>query len=97
MTHSFNPVINKDTKYRIIYSLKRLPIPHHLNRVGQTKPHITFDKPRAIDLRLGDVVKFVDKEGKPHLGEITKIEAYREAFTDSLPNAVEGFVVDQGA
>ena len=50
-------------------------------------------KPTAIDLSIGNAVKFMPKNGKPEFFTIQQIEAIRDAYFDEAPIDNEGFVM----
>lgn len=86
--HSYDESAIEEAKrtkpWRIIYSLllkltndeherSELVVPLDSNGNGQNVQH---DKPRAIDLRIGDSAKFMPKNGKPEFFTIQAITAF---------------------
>ena len=50
-------------------------------------------KPTAIDLSIGNAVKFMPKNGKPEFFTIQQIEAFRDAYRDEGPKRNDGVVM----
>ncbi len=87
---------------RIIYSLllkisnsehdqAELVIPLDAN--GMATNSVKHDKPRAIDLRVGDSIKHQQQGCKPQFFTIRSISAFRDAYCDDKPVGPDGFII----